>query len=249
MPPTGGADADGSAVGSSSSASKAKSFILDPPLPVVVHSTTLPTPNPTSGKALLCYIGSCVCSVYNDSCMYMYIMVETSIELLSGSKRSRSENMCQNLSGLCLHQNDGSGRGCGAADVGRDTLPSGGGRGSAAAAADGGSNSEQAINIEDDVPTGKRQKKCTSDVWQYFTKKKLVIEDNGKTYVQLWAHCNWTRCKHKGRCESNYGTTGFWTHLRVAHSIVKGQQQLAVEKMGGKTSLLWYHTSMMKRLV
>ncbi|ONL94365.1 hypothetical protein ZEAMMB73_Zm00001d027945 [Zea mays] len=67
MPPTGGADADGSAVGSSSSASKAKSFILDPPLPVVVHSTTLPTPNPTSGKALLCYIGSCVCSVYNDS--------------------------------------------------------------------------------------------------------------------------------------------------------------------------------------
>jgi hypothetical protein len=247
MPPTGGAAADGSAVGSSSSASKAKSFILDPPLPVVVHSTTLPTPNPTSGKALLCYTGSCVCSVYNGSCMYMYIMVESSIELLSGSKRSRSENMCQNLSGLCLHQNDGSGSGsgaaatndgcgsgCGAADVGRDTLPSGGGSGSAAAAADGGDNSEQAINIEDDVPTGKRQKKCTSDVWQYFTKKKLVIEDNGKTYVQLWAHCNWPRCKHKGRCESNYGTTGFWTHLRVAHSIVKGQQQLAVEKNGGK---------------
>ncbi|ONM29535.1 hypothetical protein ZEAMMB73_Zm00001d039622 [Zea mays] len=113
MLPTGGAAADGPAVGSSSSAFKAKSFILDPPLPVVVHSTTLPTPNPTSGKALLCY---------------------------TGSKRSRSENMCQNLSGLCLHQNDGSGSGsgaaatndgcgsgCGAADVGRDTLPSGGG--------------------------------------------------------------------------------------------------------------------------
>lgn len=212
MLPTGGAAVDGPAVGSSSSASKAKSFILDPPLPVVVHSTTLPTPNPTSG-----------------------------------SKRSRSENMCQNLSGLCLHQNDGSGSGsgaaatndgcgsgCGAADVGRDTLPSGGGSGSAAAAADGGGKSEQAINIEDDVPTGKRQKKCTSNVWQYFTKKKLVIEDNGKTYVQLWAHCNWPRCKHKGRCESNYGTTGFWTHLRVAHSIVKDQQQLAVEKNGGK---------------
>ena len=83
MLPTGGAATDGPAVGSSSSASKAKSFILDPPLPVVVHSTTLPTPNPTSGKALLCYTGSCVCSVYNGSCMYMYIMVETSIELLS----------------------------------------------------------------------------------------------------------------------------------------------------------------------
>ncbi|PWZ37381.1 hypothetical protein Zm00014a_032498 [Zea mays] len=88
MLPTGGAAADGPAVGSSSSASKAKSFILDPPLPVVVYSTTLPTPNPTSGKALLCY---------------------------TGSKRSRSENMCQNLSGLCLHQNDGSGSGSGAA--------------------------------------------------------------------------------------------------------------------------------------
>jgi hypothetical protein len=75
--------AEGATVGSSASASKTKSFILDPPLPVVVHSTTLPTPNPTSGKALLCYTGSCVCLVYNGSCMYMYIMVETSIELLS----------------------------------------------------------------------------------------------------------------------------------------------------------------------
>jgi hypothetical protein len=245
MPPTGAAAADGSAVGSSSSASKAKRFILDPPLPVVVHSTTLPTPNPTSGKALLCYTSSCVCSVYNGSCMYMYIMVETSIDFLSGSKRSRSKNMCQNLSGSgAAATNDGCGSGCGADDVGRDTLPSGGGNGSAAATADGGGNSEQAINIEDDVPTGKRQKKCTSDVRQYFTKKRLVIEDNGKTYVQLWAHCSWPRCKHKGRCESNYGITGFWTHLRVAHSIVKGQQQLAVEKMGGKTSVLWYHISL-----
>ncbi|ONL94366.1 hypothetical protein ZEAMMB73_Zm00001d027945 [Zea mays] len=57
MPPTGGADADGSAVGSSSSASKAKSFILDPPLPVVVHSTTLPTPNPTSDKKVGSIVG------------------------------------------------------------------------------------------------------------------------------------------------------------------------------------------------
>ncbi|KAG2582497.1 hypothetical protein PVAP13_6KG109972 [Panicum virgatum] len=68
-------------------------------------------------------------------------------------------------------------------------------------------------------PPGKKLKKCTSDVWQYFTKKKVVIEDNGKTYEQVWAHL----------CESNYGTTGFWTHLRVTHSIVKGQQQLKAE--------------------
>jgi hypothetical protein len=79
-------------------------------------------------------------------------------------------------------------------------------------------------------PSGKRRKKCTSDVWEHFTKKRLVIEDNGKTYVQLWAYCKWPRCKHKGRCESNYGTTRFWTHLRVAHSVVKGQMLLKEEK-------------------
>ena len=83
-------------------------------------------------------------------------------------------------------------------------------------------------------PHGKKLNKCTYDVWQYFTKKQLVIEDNGKTYVQLWAHCDFPKCKQKGRCESNYGTTGFWTHLRVAHSAVKGQQHLKVEKDNGK---------------
>ncbi|WVZ52414.1 LOW QUALITY PROTEIN: hypothetical protein U9M48_003470, partial [Paspalum notatum var. saurae] len=52
-----------------------------------------------------------------------------------------------------------------------------------------------------------------ADVWQYFTKKNVIIEDKGKTYSQ-------------GRAESNYGTMGFWTHLRTTHSTVKGQQQL-----------------------
>jgi hypothetical protein len=88
--------------------------------------------------------------------------------------------------------------------------------------------------IDDDVPCAKRQKKCTSDVWQYFTKKTVTKEENGKVYQQMWAHCNYDKCKHKGRCESNYGTTGFWTHLRVAHSVVKGQQQLKVEKDSSK---------------
>ncbi|WVZ62887.1 hypothetical protein U9M48_012579 [Paspalum notatum var. saurae] len=86
---------------------------------------------------------------------------------------------------------------------------------------------------EDTQPSGKRAKKCTSDVWQYFTKKKVIIEDKGKTYLQVWAHCDFPNCKHKGRAESNYGTTGFWTHLRTTHSIVKGQQQLKVEKDHG----------------
>ena len=34
---------------------------------------------------------------------------------------------------------------------------------------------------EGDVPCGKRHKRCTSNVWQYFTKKRVVVEDNGKT--------------------------------------------------------------------
>jgi hypothetical protein len=85
---------------------------------------------------------------------------------------------------------------------------------------------DQPILDEDEEPSGKRKKKCTSDVWEHYTKKKLVIEDNGKTYLQHWAYGKWPRCKHRGRCESNYGTIGFWTHLRVAHSVQKGQQQL-----------------------
>ena len=32
---------------------------------------------------------------------------------------------------------------------------------------------------------GKRPKKCTSEVWNYFTKKKMVVEVNGKKYEQL----------------------------------------------------------------
>ena len=118
---------------------------------------------------------------------------------------------------------------------------SGGTAGGAQVQAQQGTNTDNAINVEDDAghidgdgPPAKRQKKCTSDVWQYFTKKTVVIEDNGKVYQQIWAHCDFPKCKHKGRCESNYGITGFWTHLRVAHSIVKGQQQLKAEKDDGK---------------
>jgi hypothetical protein len=132
------------------------------------------------------------------------------------------------------------------------SLPSGGGHGAGGSGsggdtgtgvADGGSGNQGTtggqqgagaadpiiVEGDDPLPPGKKQKKCTSDVWQYFTKKRVVIEDNGKIYEQIWAHCDFPRCKHKGRCESNYGTTGFWTHLRVAHSIVKGQQQLKAE--------------------
>ena len=99
---------------------------------------------------------------------------------------------------------------------------SGGTAGGAQVQAQKGNNTDNAINVEDDAghidgdgPPAKRQKKCTSDVWQYFTKKTMVIEDNVKVYQQMWSHCDFPKCKHKGRCESNYGTTSFWTHLRV----------------------------------
>ena len=108
-----------------------------------------------------------------------------------------------------------------------------------------GRNTTDAIIIEGDEPVqdgdvdeplvgGKRRKRCTSNVWEYFTKKQVIKEDNGKTYLQVWAHCKQPGCKHSARAEGNYGTTGFWTHLRTAHSIVKGQLQLKCEKDGEK---------------
>ena len=173
------------------------------------------------------------------------------IYLLAGSKRSRSQEL-----GLCLSSatpasssiptdaislpsgfgagGSGSGgdgdTGTGVADGGNGSAASGSGnQGTTGGQQGAGAADPIIVEGDDPLPPGKKQKKCTSDVWQYFTKKRVVIEDNGKIYEQIWAHCDFPRCKHKGRCESNYGTTGFWTHLRVAHSIVKGQQQLKAE--------------------
>jgi hypothetical protein len=33
---------------------------------------------------------------------------------------------------------------------------------------------------QDEPPTRKRSKKCTSDVWPYFTKKDVIVEVDGK---------------------------------------------------------------------
>jgi hypothetical protein len=66
-----------------------------------------------------------------------------------------------------------------------------GGGGSSAAGVGGqqGTDNANAIVVEgeeaqdeDGQPSGKRKKKCTSDVWQYFDKKKLII---GKTSSDL----------------------------------------------------------------
>ena len=81
--------------------------------------------------------------------------------------------------------------------------------------------------------SGKRYKKCTSHVWKYFTKKKEVIEVDGKQYEQLWGYCNFARCNKRYRAEGPCGTTAFKSHLRSKHSIVEGQQQLNVGKNTG----------------
>uniref|UniRef100_A0A0A9GL37 hAT-like transposase RNase-H fold domain-containing protein n=1 Tax=Arundo donax TaxID=35708 RepID=A0A0A9GL37_ARUDO len=56
----------------------------------------------------------------------------------------------------------------------------------------------------------------------------------GKSMSRYGGHCNFPKCKTKYRGEGNHGTTGFRNHLRSAHSIVEGQQQLKVGKDHGK---------------
>jgi hypothetical protein len=97
-----------------------------------------------------------------------------------------------------------------------------------------GNDGVEVIAIDQDEPPRKRSKKCTSDVWPYFTKKDVIVEVDGKKYIQTWGHCNFPKSRAKYRVESNEGTTGFRNHLKSAHNIVKGQQQLNIEKDHGK---------------
>ena len=46
-------------------------------------------------------------------------------------------------------------------------------------------------------PAGKRAKKSTSEVWQYFTKYTVTVKVNGKEENQLWAKCNVKGCVNK----------------------------------------------------
>ncbi|CAA0806583.1 Zinc finger BED domain-containing protein DAYSLEEPER [Striga hermonthica] len=231
QPPTAGGDGPGRASASvvASSASKRR-LQLKPPQPVVVRSVAILPPNPTTGSK-------------------------------RSSSTNGSSVQSQGL-GLCLSSATPSSSPATATATDASSLPSGGVSGVAAVGSgpsgssghnvdaaganhpggQKGANTANAIVVEGDEapsgdevePDGKRQKRCISGVWKYFTKKKLVIEDNGKVYIQKWAYCNYPMCKHKARCEGNYGTTGFWTRLRVAHSVQKGQQQLKVEKDGAQ---------------
>jgi hypothetical protein len=98
-----------------------------------------------------------------------------------------------------------------------------------------GNDDVEVIAIDQDEPLArKRSKKCTYDVWPYFTKKDVIVEVDGKKYIQTWGHCNFPKCRAKYRAESNQGTTRFRNHLKSTHNIVKGQQQLNIEKDHGK---------------
>jgi len=99
-------------------------------------------------------------------------------------------------------------------------------------------NGDQAIDVDvdsggEDQPAGKRVKKSTSEVWQYFEKYLVTEIVDGKPEQQLWGKCKYKGCKTKTsklRAESKFGTTSFWTHLANYHSIKKGQQHLTTKK-------------------
>ncbi|KAF0909371.1 hypothetical protein E2562_035812 [Oryza meyeriana var. granulata] len=88
---------------------------------------------------------------------------------------------------------------------------------------------------QEQQPPTKKQKKQTSDVWQHFTKVIETVQVDGQSYEQVWAKCEFPNCRNKYRAESTKGTTGLWSHLRSAHGVVKGQQQLQVGKSHGKS--------------
>ncbi|EAZ22927.1 hypothetical protein OsJ_06617 [Oryza sativa Japonica Group] len=78
-------------------------------------------------------------------------------------------------------------------------------------------------------PPGKKQKKCSSEVWQHYTKYKVSKKGSDDTViVEEYAKCN--KCSYKRRCESNCGTSVFWNHLNNKHNIKSGQQQLQMKK-------------------
>ena len=87
-----------------------------------------------------------------------------------------------------------------------------------------GENPECGSNVDgDDSSKEKQSKKSTSDVWQYFEKYEVVVEENGKSVKQIWAKCKYPGCKNKtskARAESNRGTTAFWSHLKNCELVV-----------------------------
>jgi hypothetical protein len=67
-------------------------------------------------------------------------------------------------------------------DVGGGGINSNEGYDSRGHAVDGqdGNDGVEVVAIDQDEPPRKRSKKCTSDVWPYFTKKDVIVEVDGK---------------------------------------------------------------------
>ena len=62
------------------------------------------------------------------------------------------------------------------------------------------------------APNAKRAKKCSSDVWEHYTKyEKKKKGSDGKMITEYWAKCK--KCRYESRCESVRGTSVFWNHL------------------------------------
>ena len=85
------------------------------------------------------------------------------------------------------------------------------------------------------APNAKRAKKCSSDVWEHYTKyEKKKKGSDGKMITEYWAKCN--KCRYESRCESSRGTSVFWNHLAGKHQIKGGQQLLKLMKSADDSS-------------
>lgn len=79
-------------------------------------------------------------------------------------------------------------------------------------------------------PAAKRQKKCTSEVWNHFKKytDKVKNKVTGVVEKQLKAKCN--KCGRVFGAETANGTKHLWNHLNRIHSLKRGQQELELKQ-------------------
>lgn len=108
----------------------------------------------------------------------------------------------------------------------------------ATTATGGGGGSSEPVVIPDEEdgeftgevePVAKRQKKCTSKVWDYFIKytDKAKNKVTGVEEQQRKAKCK--KCGRVFGAETVNGTKHLWNHLNRIHSLKQGQQELQVK--------------------
>jgi hypothetical protein len=59
--------------------------------------------------------------------------------------------------------------------------------------------------------TAKRRKRCTSEVWKYFTKKNEIVEVNGQKYEQVWDIVNFQSVRKGIELRDTMGQLGLRT--------------------------------------